>query len=1076
MDLTTLIAAALVLQPGVEMRMMRMPDIHGDQVVFSYANDLWTADRSGGFARRLTSHPGQEGRAHFSPDGKWIAFTGSYEGNPDIYVMPAEGGEPKRLTFEAGADICAGWTRDGKIAYTTSQNNFTDRMRRLHFVKPTGGLPEATNLFEVTDLSFSPDGTKMAYTRMDSHAFNWRRYRGGTQGFISIWDWSNNTYSELPHGREQSYLPQWVGDSIYYISDKTQGTLNLWRYDTKSKRATQVTNYADADLRMPNSDGKTLIFERDGYLWTHDPASSKTEKFAPRLVDDMLMARPALRELGGGVNATAISPTGARVAVISRGELFSVPARNGETRNMSKSSGAKESNPVWSPDGKTIAYLSDASGEVRIMMQPQMGGEAKMLATDPSHRIRSFNYSPDSKLISYTTADGKLVVCDANTGRGDVVYQARFGDTGSFDWSPDSKWIAYVEALPNLQGAIFLYNVASKKSTQVTEGYYSDSDVSFDLSGKYLYFTSMRTILPRFGQFEFQMDTDSGSRVYLLPLTKDQRNPLLAPEDEEPVAVEGGAPRPPAGGPPAGGPPSGAAPARTGPEVKIDFEGLAERALPLPWPPGNYGILGLNNGLLAFVPGQVLWFNFQSRQSIPIYQGPISAISFNPDRTRMAFNGPTGLAIANVGPGIDPNAGRVNTNNVEAIINPREEWKQIFWEAWRWQRDEFYDPKMLGLDWLAIGKRYEKYLEFVNSRADLNVVLGLMIGELGTGHAYVGGGDPGPAVNPGPPVPTGMLGADYEVKQGKIAFKKIYRGLNFEEGRRGPLGEPGANLKEGDFLLAIDGVALDASKSPSQLLVNKVGRSVTLTVNDKPSMEGARKVKVRPLADESELRYIEWVEGNRRYVAEKTNGRIGYLHVPDTSIPGVIEFLKGYYSQSDKEALIIDERYNGGGMIPTFYIEKLVRTTTSGFRGRYGADVFFPQQTPEGPKAMLVNSYAGSGGDLFPWLFKEAKIGPLIGTRTWGGLVGIQGSAPLVDGGFLTSPAFGIYDFKSGKWIAENTGVDPDIEVDMRPDDLAKGVDAQLDRAIKHLMDQLAKGPRPVRKAPEFPVAKPPVR
>ncbi len=1064
MIFSTLIAAAALIQPGEEMRMMRMPDIHGDQVVFCYAGDLWTAERGGGFARRLTSYPGNEQRPHFSPDGKWIAFTGAYDGNPDVYVIPSEGGEPKRLTFEAGADITAGWTKDGRIAYTSSQGNFTSRMRRLYFVKPSGGLPDATKLHEVTDLSFSPDGTKMAYTRMDSHAFNWRRYRGGTQGFISMWDFKTNSYMELPKGREQSYFPMWVNEDIFFISDRAQDTINLYKYNLDNKKTTQLTKFNDADMRWPATDGKTVVFERDGYLWFYDIDSGKVEKFSPRVVSDNVAARPSLRELGDNVSETAVSPSGNRVAVVARGEVFSVPAKNGETRNMTNSSGAKESNVVWSPDGKTIAYLSDASGEVRIMMQPQMGGDAKMLATDTNDRIRGFGYSPDGKLISYTTADGKLVVVDAVTGKGDTVFQAKLGDIGSFDWAPDSKWIAYTDAGDNLQPAIYIYNVASKKTVKVTDGYYGDADVAWDLSGKYLYFVSLRTMLPRSGQFEFQMDMDNGSRIYVLPLTNDLRNPMAAPEDEEPDAAPAPGPRGP------GGPP----PAKPGVEVKIDFEGLSDRALPLPFPPGNYGIVGLNGGLLAFVPGQVMWYSYQTRQAIPIYGGPIRALSFNPDRSKMAFSGATGVQIADVRPGIEATTGRVNTSNVEAVIDPKAEWKQIFWEAWRWERDEYYDPNMLGLNWNAIGKKYEKYLDFVKNRADLNTVLGLMIGELGTGHAYVGGGDPGPSVAGVTPVPTGMLGADYEVRGGKIAFKHIYRGLNFEEARRGPLGEPGLNLKDGDYLLAVDGVALDATKSPSELLVNKVGRAVTLTVNSSPSMTGSRKIRVRPLADESELRYIDWVEANRAAVAKMSNGRIGYMHVPDTSMPGVIEFIKGYYSQSDKEALIVDERWNGGGMIPTFYIEKLTRTTSSGFKSRNGQDIYFPPATPEGPKAMLINNYAGSGGDLFPWLFKNAGVGPLIGTRTWGGLVGIQGSAPLIDGGFLTSPAFGIYDFKAGKWIAENTGVDPDIEVDMRPDDLFNGKDKQLERAVSYLLDELKKHPRVKRNVPPFNKVKPP--
>lgn len=502
--------------------------------------------------------------------------------------------------------------------------------------------------------------------------------------------------------------------------------------------------------------------------------------------------------------------------------------------------------------------------------------------------------------------------------------------------------------------------------------------------------------------------------------------------------------------------------------MRVDLDGIGSRIVALPWPAGNYGgVIGINNGVLAVTPqGSLLQFDFNSRQPMTLMQG-LQMADFNPSRTKMAYVAGGVLGIVDLRPGIEPGQGRVNLNDVEAVIDPRKEWKQIFWEAWRWQRDRFYDKDMLGLDWMAIGKQYEKFLPYVAHRSDLSYVLGLMIGELGTGHAYVGGGDMG---TPVAAIPTGTLGADYELASGRVRFKKIYRGLAFEEPRRGPLGDPAVVVKEGEYLLAIDGKPV-GNQNPNALLVGKVNRLVTLTVNDKPTMDGARKVVVRTTASETELRYIEWVEGNRRKVAELSGGRIGYLHVPDTSTDGMIEFTKGYYSQSDKEALIVDERFNGGGMIPTFFIEKLIREAKTAFRQRNGGDVSFPPQSVEGPKAMLVNEYAGSGGDLFPWFFRQAKLGPLIGTRTWGGLVGITGSAPLVDGGMLTAPEFGLYDPVEGKWIAENTGIDPDINIDNRPDLMASGKDPQLEKAVEHLLNELKKGKRPVKR-PDFPRVK----
>lgn len=1045
------IALAMIGQDMQEMRLMRYPDVHGQQVVFTYASDLWVADTDGGSARRLTTHPGSEQFAKFSPDGKWIAFTGSYDGNPDVYVIPTEGGEPKRLTFEPGSDIMGDWTPDGRIAYLSDQSTPGSFTPGLRFVSANGGFPTSSKLIEVADFAFSPDGSKIVFNRNNSHNFNWRRYRGGTQGRIGFSDVNATTYSEIPSGRENRWHPMWIGDTVYYICDKTQGTRNLWMYDTKSKRESQVTRFDDADIKWPSTDGKSIVFEKNGFLMTYDVASKATKTLNPTLRTDALLSRPRLRNFASEVRTAGISPSGARVALEARGEIFSVPAKSGDTRLLSEgTSKSKESSPQWSPDGKSIAYLSDASGEARIVIKPQMGGDAKVLATDPTHRITGFRFSPDSKKVSYSTVTNDLYVFDLATMKADKVFTGTYNTGESYDWSPNNEWIAFVDAGPNLFGAIWLYNVAEKKATKVTEGYYNDSSVTFDLNGKYLYFISQRTFIPTPGDFEFGLQMSNSQRVYVVPLQSDTPNPMRTKIDEEP---------------------SGEEPKKEEPQKpRVDLEDLGARAIALPWPPGSYqAVIGANNGVFVITGGALKKYDFESRQPQDILPAGWLSLDFNPGRTKMAWVAPGGtVGISDVRPGVDLNTGRVNAADVAFNWNPRDEWKQIFWESWRWQRDKFYDKDMLGLDWKKIGDQYAKFLPYVNHRNDLNYVLGLMIGELGTGHAYVGGGDMGMGAAP---VPVGALGADYEVADGKIRFKKVYKGLNFESPRRGPLGDPGLNVKDGDYLLAIDGKPLGANQSPHELLVGKAGKYVNLTVNSKPTMEGSRVIRVMTIADEADLRYIEWVEGNRRKVAELSGGRIGYMHVPDTSTNGMIEFIKGYYSQSDKDALVVDERFNGGGQIPTFFTEKLMRRYETAMRQRNGGDIGFPVQAVDGPKAMLVNEYAGSGGDLFPWLFRFNKIGPLIGTRTWGGLVGIAGSAPLVDGGFLTSPEFGLYDLVEGKWIAENTGIDPDIEVDARPDLLAQGRDPQLERAVEHLLNELKKGKRQTKR-PDFPRVK----
>lgn len=1044
-----LLSLALVAaQTGTEMRLMRYPDIHGDTVVFAYAGDLWTSKVDGGLARRLTTYPGGEGFPQFSPDGKWIAFTGSYDGNTDVYVMPSEGGEPTRLTYSPSPDFVKGWTPDGsKIAFVTDADTPGSFSYGLKLISPKGGLPTPTKLEEIFDLSFSPDGNKIAFSRNNSHAFNWRRYRGGTQGRIAFSDLKASEYKEIPSGRENRWEPMWIGDQVYYIGDKNLGTRNLYSWDTKASKEKQLTSFADGDIKWPNSDGKTIVFERDGYLQTYDVATGKVDTLNPRIATDAVPARPKLAKLAPMISGFSLSPSGNRIAVEARGEAFSVPARNGETRSIGGDSSSNEKNVAWSPDGKTIAFMSDKSGDFRIYTMPQMGGAWTELATPTGSIIESFEWSPDGEKVSFWSGD-RLFVFNLKSGQTDEVFVEPYtGAAVPYDWSPDGKWIAYCKSGANLFTAIYLYNLEKKTSTKVTEGYYSDDNVAFDMNGKYLYFVSKRTINPSFGDFEFNLNTENAQRVYAMLLAKDTENPLLRPGDEEPAGTT---------------PPTGPKPSE---ETKIDLVGLDQRVVPLPWAPGAYPALaGLRNGVVTFAGGVWMMFDFNSRTSQPLIAG-VQSLDFNPARTKFAYAAPGGvIGISDLRPGIEVGAGRVNTANVESRLDPRAEWKQIFWEAWRWERDKYYDKDMGGVDWDKVGKKYEALLPYVSHRSDLSYVLGLMLGELGTGHSYVQGGDMG---DTGTPVPTGMLGADYETFGGKIRFKKVFFGLNFEEPRRGPLGDPGVVVKEGDYLLAIDGQEI-GDQNPGKFLVGKVGRTVRITVNSSPTMTGATTYTVRPIASEDSLRYISWVEENRARVAKMSDGKIGYIHVPDTQINGIIEFIKGYYAQSDKQAVIIDERYNGGGFIPTFFVEKLGRTISTGFKQREGQDIMFPNQTLDMPKAMLINEFAGSGGDMFPYLFKKMNLGPLIGNRTWGGLVGITGAAPLVDGGGVTAPEFGIYDVDSGEWIAENKGVDPDIAVDLRPDLVAQGRDPQLEKAIEHLLAEIKKGPK-ARKVPAFP-------
>ncbi len=1045
--MTSLLLTALTTlslgQVQSDLRLLRYPDINGDSVVFTYAGDLWKWTGSG-ISQRLTTHPGEELRAKFSPDGKWIAFTGVYDGNPDLFVIPAVGGEPKRLTFESGADYAVDWTPEGKIAYITSYGGFKGQIPRLLTIDPKGGIPETTPILEIHQGTISPDGNTVVYQRFPGSNQWWRNYRGGMQPYISLYNIKTNTYSELPHKREMSAFPMSIGNSVYFISDKNLRTMNLYKYDLGSKRESQLTEFKDADIRWPSNDGKSIAFERDGLLYKFDITSEKVEAITPAIVSDNWGSRPQLRKLETNIDGFSLSPSGNRIAIMARGELFSVPAKNGETRNLTESSGARERLPAWSPDGKTIAYFSDVSGDYQLYVRPQMGGAATQLTTAASLNPLGVNWSPDGKYITFPTRDYGLYMVEVESKKLTSVVKDKYQGIPNFAWSPDSKWIAVIENDVKQFGRVKLYEVATGQSTQVTDGSFPDVDVAFDASGKYLYFVSNRTFNPSFGLFEFSLKVEEAARIYAIPLTKDLANPFQLPVDEENAA---------AAAPPAPGPVT----------VKIDWAGLAERALPLPVPPSNYGLIaGLNEGLLFAGPGGLQKFDIKSREIQTIFAFP-AQISLNPANTKIAFSNGGQIYIQDLRPGLQPGAGRVNMGNVEMVVDPRAEWKQMFWEVWRYERDFFYNGAMNGADWAAIGKLYERYLPSVNNRLDIAYVLGLLIGELETGHAYVQGfGSPNPN-----PVPTGLLGADYEVSNGKVRFKKIYPGANYEESLRSPLGEPGLGIAEGEYLLAIDGKPVSASTNPNSLLVGKVGRTVVLTVNSTPSDTGARTVRVRPVADESAIRYTEWVESNRKMVEKLGGGRIGYFHVTNTSTDGAVGIIKGFYGNTDKEALLVDERYNGGGFIQPWFVDTLARTTKARIVDRNGVD-WNDAVSIEGPKALLINGYAGSGGDFFPFLFRQAKLGPLIGTRTWGGLVGIRGGIPLIDGGSVTAPEFGIYDHRNGEFIAENKGVDPDIDVDLRPDMLVQGRDLQIERGVAYLLEELKKY-KPVSKRPAFP-------
>lgn len=1029
---------------------MRFPSIRGDTVVFTYAGDLWVAKTSGGLARRLTSSPGVETRPFISADGRTVAFTGQYDGLTNIYTIPIGGGEPKRLTYDPEGDQCVGWTPEGRIAYISNAGNFTNRQYRLWTVDPNGGLPHKTVLNELSSLSFFPDGKTIAYTRQLSFLFNWRRYRGGSQGKISFYNFAENRYWELPSKREQSFYPLVVGKELFYISDKANGVQNLYRYNLDSKHEVELTHYTDEDIKTPSTDGKTIVFERDGLLYLYDIAGGTARKMDTKIVSEDLSARPYLRNVSTQISSLSLSPSGVRVAVEARGNIFSVPAKHGDTRNFTNLSGARARLPQWSPDGKTIAYITDQTGGYEIYTQAQLGGTPTKLTSETSGTITDLDWSPNGKYIRFSKTNRTMWLLEVATKK--LIQMAKapysFGDT---DWSPDSRWISFINVGSNSFGVVYLYELATGKTTAIDDGSFNDSHVSFDLNGKYLYIVSSRSFHPTYGEYEFSLKVDDSDRIYVVPLTKATANPLTVQSDEEPDT--GGAsstPKPHTGPPPkadgAGGPP----------EVKVDLDGISSRILPLPMPATAYqAVLGASNGAFYYSNGTLAKFDMESHESTPIMSGLFGALSMNPSRTKLAYYALGVLGVLDVHPGLAMGQGRVDISDVEEVIRPRDEWRQMFWEAWRSERDQFYDPHFNGVDWNEVGKHYEHYLQWVNNRADLNYVLGLMIGELGTSHSYVIGGDLGPMPRP---IPVGLLGVDYEVSGNNVKFAKIYRGHDYDETARGPLAEPGVQVHEGDYLLAIDGTPVDGHTNPNSLLLNKVNRYVTLTVNSQPSMTGAQTVRVRPVASEANVRYFDFTDRAAEYVSKASDGKIGYMQIRDTAEQGSIDFIRGFYAQTNKEAVIVDERWNGGGYVQPWFVDTLARKVFAMAESRDSINSPI-EPAIGGPKVMLINGYSGSGGDFFPWMFREAKLGPLMGSRTWGGLVGIDESPNLVDGGIVTVPSFAIYDPKTGEIIAENHGVDPDIDVDQRPDKVAEGQDPQLEAAIAYLVKELREHP-----------------
>jgi tricorn protease len=1042
-------------------RLLRQPDVHGDRVVFVYAGDLWLASTSGGEARRLTSDEGIELFPKFSPDGKWIAFSGEYSGTRQVFVIGIDGGTPRQLTFyndvgplppRGGIDNrVLDWTPDGKsILFLSHRVAQSDRLARPYIVPAAGGTEQPLAIPEGGGGAYSPDGTKLVYTPIDREFRTWKRYHGGRQQDVWIYDLVHNTSEQITHEPMTDNQPVWVGDTIFFTSDREGGKLNLYAYDIKSKQTRKVTNHTDYDVLWPSSDQAQVVYECGGYLWRYDARGGKEERIPIHVVGDFRGALPYFKNVKANIESWVVSPTGARALMVVRGDLFTIPAKNGEIRNLTQSPGVRERDAAWSPDGKSIAYLSDKNGdEYELYLRPADGsGSERQLTTGSQAWKLAPLWSPDSKLIAFADKEHTLHVIDAVTGKITDVDKGTFDDINFYSWSPDSRWIAYTKVNRARFNEIWLYSVADGKASRLTSGMTDDNEPVFDPKGRYLYFTSNRDFNLTFSAYEFNYVYTDPTRVYVGVLAADGPALFLPQSDEEKAAAP--------------------APEEKKDDkkknepviVKVDFAGFESRVRAIPGASGSYRQLAaVPNGIL-YLSGtgpksQLNLYNIEDRKEETVVDGNVRYYDLSANHEKVLVRSGETYAIVNAKGGQKVSDSALSLDHLDMKIDPRAEWAQEFTDAWRILRDWFYDPNMHGNDWNAIRARYAQLVPFVAHRTDLDYILGELAGEVGSGHVYV---QDAPDTDPIKRVNNGLLGAEIVPADGVFRIAHIFPGENWHDRWRSPLTEPGVKAHEGEYIVAVDGVPTKGVDNFYRLLEDKADHVVALSLASNADGSGAHEEKVRPITNETNVRYLDWVQSRRAYVEKASGGRIGYIHLPNTAGEGNRELFKYFYPQVGKEALIIDDRYNGGGFIPDRMIELLDRPLLNYWARRNLEPAMTPAYAHEGPKVMLTNGYAGSGGDALPYYFRKRKLGTIIGTRTWGGLIGLSGSPELMDGGSVTVPTFRFLDTQ-GMWAVEGEGVAPDIEVVDRPELIAAGHDPSLEKGVEVLMEQLAAHP-----------------
>ncbi len=1040
-------------------RLLHEPDISNDLVVFVYAGDLFTAPLSGGQASALTTDIGSESGPKFSPDGKYVAFNGEYDGNRDVYVIPSGGGLPIRLTWHPGYDQVQGWTPDGKVLFSSSRFNPNGRSQ-LFTVGLDGGYPDQLPIPQMSLADYSPDGKYIAYTPVSNAFSSWKRYRGGRTTPIWIIDVNDWSHVEIPHVNASDTYPVWVGDKVFFLSDRNLD-MNLFSYNHKSGELKENVVKKGADIKYLGCNNKQLVFAREGYLYLYNPDSDNTSQLIVEVLKDNPNIRPHFKLVDKEISSSHLSPGGKRAVFEAHGEILTVPAEKGDIRNITNTPGVMERYPAWSPDGKYIAYFSDESGEYQLYISDQFGMDEvrKVKIQDPSF-FYTMSWSPDGEKIVFTDKRRDIHLYDLADDKLSIVDK----EAGSPSWSPDSKWICYTKSLDNRFGVIWVYSLEGKTNHQVSDGMSDASGPIFEADGKYLFFrASVNSGMTKSGLDMTSNDHPVTYNIYLAVLRNDLKSPFEPQSDEEVVKEEENEKK-----------------VEEKKEkvtdnndsnmgnkdIRIDFDGLVQRIIALPGRDGSFsGLASVKGGNLFYRSGSnIIKYDFKERKSETFISG-ISSFIISEDGQKFLYRAGSNWGITSLKGKPKTTDGKLNLSKFEIKVDPRAEWAQMLREAWRLNRDYFYAPNMHGVDWESNLKRYQEYLPDLADRNDLNYILKEMLGELCVGHSYIRGGAPSDVKRVG----GGLLGADYVIENNRYKISRIYSGLNWNPDLRAPLTEPGVNVSEGEYILAVNGKELSGDENIFEYFENTTGKQIELSISATTNQADARKITVVPLSSESSLRNRDWIEGNRKKVEDLSDGKLGYVYLPNTGSGGYSYFNRYFFPQSDKEGLVIDERYNGGGQVANYIIEYLNKDLLNYWAPREGPDYESPFAASFGPKVMIINEYAGSGGDWMPFYFRETGGGKLVGKRTWGGLVGIGGTPGLMDGGSVTAPGFGIFS-KDGKWIIENEGVSPDFDVEMNPKAVIEGRDPQLEKAVEVVLTELKlkKYKKPPR--PKYPV------